>query len=45
MNASALRSEAQRYTLLRERLLEVFPDVDEDTIRDTLEGIGASLTS
>ena len=39
MNVSALRSEAQRYTLLRERLLETFPDVDEDTIRDTLEGI------
>ncbi len=39
MNISALRSEVQRYTLLREKLLQAFPDVDEDTIRDTLEGI------
>ena len=39
MNVSALRSEVQRYTLLREKLLQAFPDVDEDTIRDTLEGI------
>jgi hypothetical protein len=27
------------YTYLRQKLIEAFPDADDDTIRDTLEGI------
>ena len=38
MSALPIRSEIQRYTYIRERLLEQFPDVDDQTIRDTLEG-------
>ena len=34
-----LRGEAARYTWLREELLRVHGDVDEDTLADTLEGI------
>jgi Gp157 protein len=39
MNIPALRSEVQHYLLLREKLLASFTDLDEDTIRDTLEGL------
>jgi hypothetical protein len=39
MNVPALRSEVQHYLLLREKLLASFANLDEDTIRDTLEGI------
>jgi hypothetical protein len=39
MNVPALRSEVQHYLLCREKLLASFPDLDEDMIRDTLEGI------
>jgi hypothetical protein len=39
MNVSPLRFEVQRYNLLRQRLLEAFPETDDETIRDTLEGI------
>jgi hypothetical protein len=38
MNYPALRHEVGYYQRLRERLLEQFPDIDHDTIRDTLEG-------
>ena len=41
MNIPTLRSEVQHYLLLREKLLASFPDLDEHTIRDTLEGISA----
>jgi hypothetical protein len=36
---STLRHETHLYTCLRHKLVEAFPDVDHDTIRDTLEGI------
>jgi Siphovirus Gp157 len=39
MNALPLKSELQLYHRLRERLLEYLPEVDDETIRDTLEGI------
>jgi hypothetical protein len=39
MSALPVRSEIQRYTRIREWLLQHFPDVDDQTIRDTLEGI------
>jgi hypothetical protein len=39
MNVSPLRFEVHRYGLLRERLLQSFPHTDDETIRDTLEGI------
>jgi hypothetical protein len=38
MNYPALRHEVGTYQRLREQLLEQFPDIDHDTIRDTLEG-------
>lgn len=39
MHQSALRHDIHLYTHLRQKLLEAFPDADEDTIRDTLEGL------
>ena len=39
MHQSALRHDIHLYTYLRQKLLEAFPDADDDTIRDTLEGI------
>jgi hypothetical protein len=36
---SRLRGEAVHYSWLREELLRVHADVDEDTLADTLEGI------
>jgi len=39
MISSPLSHELNRYSLLRQRLLEAFPDLDDETIRDTLEGI------
>ena len=39
MNTLALTGEVQTYKLLGERLLTSFPDADDETIRDTLEGI------
>ena len=39
MTAHAAHSEIQHYRVLRERLLEEFPLLDDETIRDTLEGI------
>jgi hypothetical protein len=38
MNA-AIKTELQRYHLVRDRLLQEFPNADDATIRDTLEGI------
>jgi Siphovirus Gp157 len=35
----ALCPEIHLYIHLRQKLVEAFPDADEDTIRDTLEGI------
>jgi hypothetical protein len=34
-----LQTEGRRYQLLREQIIQEFPDVDDETIRDTLEGI------
>ena len=31
--------EAARYTLFKERLLALYPQTDEETLHDTLEGI------
>jgi hypothetical protein len=37
--AQALKTEVQRHQLLREKLSQRFPDADDETLRDTLEGI------
>jgi hypothetical protein len=34
-----LQTEVRRYQLLRERIIQEFPGTDDETIRDTLEGI------
>ena len=39
MNVPVLRAEVQVYNWLRERMLDRYPDLDDETIRDTLEGI------
>jgi hypothetical protein len=39
MHTSPLSAELHRYNLLRERLAAAFPDLDEETARDTLEGM------
>ena len=39
MTHSPLKFEVHQYKLLRERLLDAVPDADDETIRDTLEGI------
>ena len=39
MHRSALGHDIHLYTHLRQKLLEAFPGLDDDTIRDTLEGI------
>jgi Siphovirus Gp157 len=39
MNTPALKNEVQLYQWLREKLLDRFPETDDETIRDTLEGI------
>ena len=39
MHPSAIAHDLHLYTYLRQKLMEAFPDADEDTIRDTLEGI------
>ena len=37
--SSALNVETYRYRLIRDRLLEVWPKLDTETLTDTLEGI------
>jgi hypothetical protein len=39
MRHSDLSHDVHLYTYLRQKLLEAFPEADDDTIRDTLEGI------
>ena len=39
MSGLALGIEVSKYQLLKERLLAGYADVDEETVRDTLEGI------
>ena len=39
MNMPALRTELQVYNLLRQKLDERYPNLDDETIRDTLEGV------
>jgi len=39
MHRSALTHDIHLYTYLRQKLLEAFPDADDETIRDTLEGL------
>ena len=39
MITHALSSETHRHLFLREELAAAFPDADEDTLRDTLEGL------
>jgi hypothetical protein len=39
MSALPLKNELQLYHRLRERLVEHLPNIDDETIRDTLEGI------
>ena len=39
MHRSALPHDLHLYTYLRQKLLEAFPDADDETIRDTLEGL------
>jgi hypothetical protein len=39
MQHTALSHDLHNYLYLRQRLFEAFPDADDDTIRDTLEGI------
>src|SRR6516165_3858714 len=39
MSVAILTSELYAYKRLRRRLLDEYPDLDDETIRDTLEGI------
>lgn len=39
MHRSALHHEVHLYTYLRQKLLDQFPEVDDETVRDTLKGI------
>jgi hypothetical protein len=39
MQHTSLGQDLHLYLYLRQKLLEAFPDADDDTIRDTLEGI------
>ena len=39
MRIRPLHPEVQRYVLLRQRLIETFPRIDDETLHDTLEGI------
>ncbi len=39
MKVWPLKLEVQRYVLLRQRLIEAFPRIDNETLHDTLEGI------
>ena len=39
MNSSPLRHGLHLHAYVRQKLLEAFPDADDETIRDTLEGL------
>ena len=39
INSLALNTEVQTYKLLFEKLLNSFPEADDETLADTLEGI------
>lgn len=39
MKIRPLKPEVQHYVLLRQRLIEAFPRIDDETLHDTLEGI------
>jgi hypothetical protein len=39
VHQSILSQGLHHYTYLRQKLLEAFPEADDDTIRDTLEGL------
>ena len=39
MLSNTVKLESGRYCMLRDRLLEKIPDLDEETLADTLEGI------
>jgi hypothetical protein len=39
MNVPVLKAELQIYNCLRQRVMDEYPDLDDETIRDTLEGI------
>jgi hypothetical protein len=39
MNVPAMKVEAQIYNCLRQRMMDQYLDLDDETIRDTLEGI------
>ena len=39
MRIRRLKPEVQQYVLLRQRLIETFPRIDDETLHDTLEGI------
>jgi Siphovirus Gp157 len=39
MTDPTLKNEVQRYQWLRAKLLNCFPEADDETIRDTLEGL------
>src|SRR3974377_779048 len=39
MNVPLLKAETQVYNWLRQRWVDQYPDLDDETIRDTLEGM------
>ena len=39
MRIRRLQPDVQQYLFLRQRLIEAFPRIDDDTLHDTLEGI------
>ena len=39
MNVPLLKAETQVYNWLRQRVVDQYPDLDDETIRDTLEGM------
>jgi len=39
MNVPVLKAEVRIYNRLRQMVMEQYPDLDDETIRDTLEGI------
>jgi hypothetical protein len=39
MKIRPLKPEVQHYVLLRQRLIEAFPRIDDETLHDTLEGL------